>query len=92
MARASQVEEYWETHPGVCGTDELIKLVDYRHMSDEESGPDEASDESYAQWTDRLMTEGQLTAEQLGTMKLLEVIEPAWRSEEVSTNLLPFSW
>lgn len=54
-------------------------------MSDEASGPEDDSEETKEAWKDRIAAKAGLGAsKELGKLKFLEVIEPRWRSEEVS--------
>lgn len=80
----SAVLEYKERH----GTDPSELLIQ-DHVSDEASGPED--DEPIKEWKTRMacLEFGETYAHQIGDEKLdgmrfLEVIEPRWRSNEVS--------
>jgi hypothetical protein len=61
-------------------------LLYQEHMSDEASGPEDGRGESKDGWKLRMARVSGIdspTAEMVVKLKFLEVIKPAWRSDEV---------
>ena len=68
----------------------MKQLVDWRHMSGDESSPERDSGESKEQFIQRLGEIQNLTPEELegyqcglGGRKIVAVVTPLWRSQEV---------
>ncbi|KAJ7729849.1 hypothetical protein DFH07DRAFT_1066112 [Mycena maculata] len=81
------IEAYSPTH----GLDpQAVKdIMDEQHMSDEVLGPEDESQESFANWRKRMAAIsgcGDLRGDALAKLQFLEVLEPDWRSTEFSTR------
>ncbi|KAJ7443280.1 hypothetical protein FB451DRAFT_950517, partial [Mycena latifolia] len=62
-------------------------LMNEEHMSDEASGPEDETRESFANWKVRMArrsNKGDLTPDQLAESHFVEVLEAEWRSPEFS--------
>jgi hypothetical protein len=61
-------------------------ILNEAHESDEASGPEEGSGESFYSWKERMAVESEsdvTSRSSLDGLEFLEVIEPEWRSELV---------
>ena len=68
----------------------MKQLVDWRHMSGDESGPEQGSGETKEEFIQCLGTMKNLTPQELeayqcglGGRKIVAVVTPLWRSQEV---------